>query len=149
MLRVRLTADELREARLATGQTQMQFYGDRGYSRIIGGKYESGTKIPPLLAESVAREAALRRMSVSGVSFAGWIAAPQADAHVFSAMGVDLGPYDEQAGCFMDCRFTPQALDAIAFYWGIYLWHVWPCPLRSEAVGERDAPIDHARFERG
>lgn len=54
--------------------------------------------------------------------YRGWIHGRHEDAEVLEALGVKLGPWNEDLQAWTNCDVTPAVLDRLDKRWGRFLW---------------------------
>lgn len=58
--------------------------------------------------------------------YTGWIIASPDDRLELEVLGVELGDWDQETGCFENCKVPAPALEKLDRYWGRFTWGLEP-----------------------
>ncbi len=78
----------------------------------------------------------------------GWISANRDDKPVLEQLGIVVGGYDDQDGCFMDCIVSGEVLERLDHFWGRFYWGLDNVEDSGQNGRVKPAPVVQARGSR-
>ncbi len=73
--------------------------------------------------------------------YVGWIGGKESDRQALESLGVQVGTWNQEGGCFDRCEVSLKALDRLDKKWSKYIWGLTAQTRNVEEAINEDIPF--------